>query len=80
MTSSKEKLEMDGKLTDILDEKNNGPVGEIEAPNPTLSTSKYELYSYYLYYVGNSGLGPFNFQPTQVRSRCYNSSCALITD
>lgn len=27
--------------------------------------------AYYLYYVGNSGLGPFNFQPTQYQNLLY---------
>ena len=79
---SSEKLETDGNSTEDLDEKSNGaqgPVGEIEAPNPTFTTGKWELYSYYLYYVGNSGLGPFNFQPTQVRLLVHILS-ALVTD
>ena len=33
-------------------------------PNRKTTTQR-ELWSWYLYYVGNSGLGPFNFQPTQ---------------
>jgi hypothetical protein len=29
------------------------------------TTSRKELWSFYAYYIGNSGLGPFNFAPSQ---------------
>lgn len=43
------------------------------ALSPAIALKKYdltrkELWSYYLYYVGNSGLGPFNFAPSQFQN------------
>jgi hypothetical protein len=32
------------------------------------TTSRKELWSYYAYYIGNSGLGPFNFAPSQLQN------------
>ncbi|KAK4702256.1 hypothetical protein P7C70_g3970, partial [Phenoliferia sp. Uapishka_3] len=39
---------------------------DLEPPNYKSTTGKWELWSYYIYYIGNSGLGPFNFAPTYV--------------
>ncbi|KAM0751541.1 MFS general substrate transporter [Meredithblackwellia eburnea MCA 4105] len=43
-------------------------VKDLEAPDRKKVTSRWELWSYYLYYVGNSGLGPFNFGPSQFQN------------
>lgn len=43
-------------------------VEELEAPDPQETTTRTELWSYYTYYIGNSGLGPFNFAPTQFQN------------
>lgn len=32
--------------------------------DPQLETSRWEIWSYYAYYVGNNGLSLFNFAPT----------------
>lgn len=32
------------------------------------TTTRRELWSYYAYYIGNSGLGPFNFAPSQLQN------------
>ncbi|CEH16194.1 hypothetical protein CBOM_06059 [Ceraceosorus bombacis] len=31
-------------------------------------TSKWECWAYYVYYIGNSGLGPFNYSPSQAQN------------
>ncbi|ODQ55929.1 hypothetical protein SAICODRAFT_4149 [Saitoella complicata NRRL Y-17804] len=33
-----------------------------------VTTTKWEVWAYYLYYVGNSGLGPFNFGPALMQN------------
>lgn len=33
-----------------------------------LTTTRVELWSYYLYYIGNSGLSGFNFGPSQFQN------------
>ncbi len=50
--------------------------------SPRLASAKYdltrtELWSYYLYYVGNSGLGPFNFAPSQFQNLLTLQASAL---
>ncbi|KAG6892322.1 hypothetical protein C0995_004361, partial [Termitomyces sp. Mi166 len=35
---------------------------------PERTTTKRELWSYYLYYVGNNGLSGFNFGPSQFQN------------
>ncbi|KAJ9479449.1 Autophagy-related protein 22 [Pseudozyma hubeiensis] len=32
------------------------------------TTGRYELWAFYVYYIGNSGLGPFNFAPSQFQN------------
>lgn len=32
------------------------------------TTSRKELWSFYAYYIGNSGLGPFNYAPNQLQN------------
>ncbi|KIS68995.1 uncharacterized protein UMAG_02974 [Mycosarcoma maydis] len=32
------------------------------------ATGRYELWSFYIYYIGNCGLGPFNFAPSQFQN------------
>ncbi|KIY62022.1 hypothetical protein CYLTODRAFT_459347 [Cylindrobasidium torrendii FP15055 ss-10] len=44
-------------------------VQDTEAPSYT--TSRRELWSYYLYYVGNNGLSGFNFGPSQFQNLLY---------
>ncbi|KAL8291857.1 hypothetical protein RQP46_002115 [Phenoliferia psychrophenolica] len=39
-------------------------LADLEPPDRSRTTRKWELWSYYIYYIGNSGLGPFNFAPT----------------
>ncbi|KAG5647013.1 hypothetical protein DXG03_001738 [Asterophora parasitica] len=41
-------------------------VTSVEAPQRT--TTKLELWSYYIYYVGNNGLAGFNFGPAQFQN------------
>ncbi|EPQ27454.1 uncharacterized protein PFL1_04992 [Pseudozyma flocculosa PF-1] len=40
------------------------------------TTGRYELWAFYLYYVGNSGLGPFNFAPSQLQNLLSQQSIA----
>ena len=50
-----------------LDEKNLPVDDQPVAPDqfdPKWETSKAEIYAYYLYYIGDSGLSLFNFAPT----------------
>jgi len=35
---------------------------------PVITTTRLELWSYYLYYVGNNGLSGFNFGPSQFQN------------
>ncbi|KAI6042904.1 MFS general substrate transporter [Pisolithus marmoratus] len=39
--------------------------------NGTNTTSRYELWAFYLYYVGNNGLAGFNFGPSQFQNLLY---------
>lgn len=36
--------------------------------DPEFSTDRIEIWSYYSYYIGNNGLGLFNFAPTAFQS------------
>ncbi|SPO23701.1 related to AUT4 - breakdown of autophagic vesicles inside the vacuole [Ustilago trichophora] len=38
------------------------------AADPRFVTGRLELWSFYVYYIGNSGLGPFNFAPSQFQN------------
>ncbi|KAJ1026870.1 hypothetical protein NDA16_002166 [Ustilago loliicola] len=40
-------------------------------------TSRTELWSFYVYYIGNSGLGPFNFAPSQFQNLLYQQATNL---
>lgn len=40
-------------------------------------TSRAELWSFYIYYIGNSGLGPFNFAPSQFQNLLYQQATNL---
>jgi hypothetical protein len=42
--------------------------------DPRLETDKYEIWSYYLYYVGNNGLTLFNFAPTAFQNLLYQAA------
>ncbi|SCZ92323.1 BZ3500_MvSof-1268-A1-R1_Chr5-2g07783 [Microbotryum saponariae] len=52
---------------------------EIET-DPEQVTTRWELWSYYVYYIGNSGLGPFNFGPTQFQNLLYYAGHNLGTN
>ncbi|SCV72420.1 BQ2448_3957 [Microbotryum intermedium] len=52
---------------------------EIET-DPEQVTTRWELWSYYIYYIGNSGLGPFNFGPTQFQNLLYYAGHNLGTN
>lgn len=41
--------------------------------DPKYETGKWELWSYYLYYVGNNGLTLFNFAPTSFQNLLYEA-------
>ncbi|PWN53229.1 hypothetical protein IE53DRAFT_310603 [Violaceomyces palustris] len=40
-------------------------------------TTKWELWAFYIYYIGNSGLGPFNFGPSQFQNLLYQQANIL---
>jgi hypothetical protein len=42
--------------------------------DPKLETDKFEIWSYYLYYVGNNGLTLFNFAPTAFQNLLYQAA------
>ncbi|KAN0093258.1 Autophagy-related protein 22-like protein [Tylopilus felleus] len=44
---------------------------ESERPEATWTTSRRELWAFYLYYVGNNGLSGFNFGPSQLQNLLY---------
>ncbi|KAM0788003.1 hypothetical protein ACM66B_006203 [Microbotryomycetes sp. NB124-2] len=46
-------------------------IEDLSAPDSAFVVRRRELWSYYLYYVGNSGLGPFNFAPSQLQNLLY---------
>ncbi|KDE02898.1 hypothetical protein MVLG_06583 [Microbotryum lychnidis-dioicae p1A1 Lamole] len=52
---------------------------EIET-DPEQVTTRWKLWSYYVYYIGNSGLGPFNFGPTQFQNLLYYAGHNLGTN
>lgn len=41
---------------------------------PRWETDKWEIWSYYLYYVGNNGLTLFNFAPTAFQNLLYEAA------
>ncbi|SOV08864.1 related to AUT4 - breakdown of autophagic vesicles inside the vacuole [Ustilago sp. UG-2017a] len=45
--------------------------------DPRFITSRAELWSFYVYYIGNSGLGPFNFSPSQFQNLLYQQATNL---
>lgn len=56
----------------------------IAIPEASLATTRWELWSYYLYYVGNNGLAGFNFGPSAFQNLLYlaatcdaNNRCTL---
>jgi len=55
MSSSTDRKEESGDPTQIDDK-------------PVITTTRLELWSYYLYYVGNNGLSGFNFGPSQFQN------------
>ncbi len=60
MTSNKkQKLDVDVKTM---------PPEESPRGKPEITTTRLELWSYYLYYVGNNGLSGFNFGPSQFQN------------
>jgi MFS-type transporter involved in bile tolerance (Atg22 family) len=65
----------DGNEDDIV-----GSFAEIEsvsAPDhfdPNYETSKWEIWSYYSYYIGNNGLSLFNFAPTAAQNLLYQQA------
>jgi hypothetical protein len=47
----------------------SSPEPAIEDPTkPAITTTRLELWSYYLYYIGNNGLSGFNFGPSQFQN------------
>ncbi|KAK4052062.1 hypothetical protein OIV83_002356 [Microbotryomycetes sp. JL201] len=46
-------------------------VEELGEPDEAFVVKRKELWSYYIYYIGNSGLGPFNFAPSQFQNLLY---------
>jgi hypothetical protein len=42
--------------------------------DPRLETDRFEIWSYYLYYVGNNGLTLFNFAPTAFQNLLYQAA------
>lgn len=74
---------IDKSFTDTKDiiepdvEPTKSQVGDVESTSqpddddddsPSFITSKLELWSFYLYYVGNNGLSGFNFGPSQFQN------------
>ncbi|KAJ3564406.1 hypothetical protein NP233_g8317 [Leucocoprinus birnbaumii] len=58
-------------MVSIQDEKLSSapPAGRAPAPvKPAITTTRLELWCYYLYYVGNNGLSGFNFGPSQFQN------------
>lgn len=55
-------------LKDVIEEKSQDSSDELPvAPdqfNPQFETSRWEIWAYYSYYIGNNGLTLFNFAPT----------------
>ncbi|KAL4064455.1 autophagy-related protein 22-like protein [Scleroderma citrinum] len=49
-------------LLEEISLRQDGPV------SPSFTTSKYELWAFYLYYIGNNGLSGFNFGPSQFQN------------
>lgn len=59
--------------SDVSSSKNFATALLTTSQDPTSSdsrftTGRYELWSFYIYYIGNSGLGPFNFAPSQFQN------------
>ncbi len=44
---------------------------EADASESRFVTSRTELWAFYIYYIGNSGLAPFNFAPSQFQNLLY---------
>mgnify|MGYP003662724570 FL=1 len=42
--------------------------------DPEWETDKYEIWSYYAYYIGNNGLTLFNFAPTAFQNLLYQAA------
>lgn len=55
------------KASTASDEKQS-IVGETNHEPPPWTTTRNELWAYYLYYVGNNGLSAFNFGPSQFQN------------
>jgi MFS-type transporter involved in bile tolerance (Atg22 family) len=60
-----------GDLDDVLAE--DHPVAPDQF-DPRYETSKWEIWSYYSYYVGNNGLSLFNFAPTSFQDLLYEAA------
>lgn len=41
--------------------------------NPKLETDEWEIWAYYSYYIGDNGLGGFNFAPTAFQDLLYQA-------
>lgn len=44
---------------------------DVSARDNRYQTGRWELWAFYVYYIGNSGLGPFNFAPSQFQNLLY---------
>lgn len=58
-----------GQLEDSVSVNSAAP--SISIPDVRLATTRWELWSYYLYYVGNNGLAGFNFGPSAFQNLLY---------
>jgi hypothetical protein len=68
-----------GKPVNFLDSpSSNGSLSDHPiAPDqfePRWETSKFEIWSYYAYYIGNNGLTLFNFAPTAFQNLLYQAA------
>lgn len=50
---------------------------DVAARDTRYQTGRWELWAFYIYYIGNSGLGPFNFGPSQFQNLLYLQASAL---
>jgi hypothetical protein len=42
--------------------------------DPAYETTRYEIWAYYCYYIGNNGLSLFNFAPTAFQNLLYQAA------
>ena len=63
--------EMDGTLVE-----EDRPVAPDQV-DPKFTTSKYEIWAYYSYYIGNNGLTLFNFAPTAAQNLLYEQAVVV---